>query len=401
MFQRTLGAIGALILLTTAANAGLRPSAINSEREAAAGLLTAFQMRIDVNWEVAVLTYRVRDYTDRALRNIAANTTPSALIAASGGKTIPCDISGTVHARLSRTLPRTLKLEWTNCVFDTALLHNLNGPAEVVLFTDTLTPAAVKSIRFGTATRNVTDALTLLFSDPSVVPTINTFNIRLSGLVPLARETVNDLFEGAFAYEISGNTYERFYYQRAGEGDTMFSTETTVSATNGFVSGYLDYGRRDDLRVSGTFEWKTRQDASSQEPEYRDSSRIVADGLRLLTAWDETENAEKFSIDGKVEFTWPQGWNLDCACGTVYSFDTKIPARRVPGFYDADFYDAGKIVINDTATARFSQTGDPESGSSLMHIDLDVRRVGNFDYDVDSGGPWALISAAQCPGDPG
>ena len=75
-------------------------SPLTNERDAAAGLVTAFQLRTDVPWEIAVLTYRTRDYTDRALRILAANTTPAALLAAPNGRSFPCAISGSVNARL-------------------------------------------------------------------------------------------------------------------------------------------------------------------------------------------------------------------------------------------------------------------------------------------------------------
>lgn len=396
MLIRKLGALCALVVFTGAAQAGLPVSNINSEREAAAGLVTAFQMRVDVPWEVAVLTYRTRDYTDRALRILAANTTPAALMAATSGKTFPCALGGTVHARLSRTLPRTLKLEWTQCGFDTGLLHSLNGPAEVVLPVDSFAPAFVKSIRFGNSARDVTDALLLFNTDPGQVPTVNTFNIRMAGLVPIARATDTDLFEGAFTYELSGRAYEKAYYLHAGEGDTLFAQELSVTATNAYVSGFLDYGQRDDLRISGRFDYWTRSDGDSQQPEYVDSSRIVADDLRLQTVWDTAASANKFSIDGRVNFTWLQNSGMNCSCGTTYSYETKVPARHAAGYNDTDFFDAGKIVMNGAATARFSLLGNPDE-QLLMHIDLDVRHVGNFDYDVEPYNLWSLQYAALCP----
>ena len=396
MLSRQLGAVGALIVLATGAQAGLVPSNVNSEREAAAGLVTAFHLRSEVPWEVAVLTYRTRDYTDRALRILAANTSPAALLAATNGQNFPCEISGTVNARLSRTLPRTLKLEWTACVFESGIRHSLTGPGEVVLPSDTFTPATVKSIRFGNSTREVVDVLTLLDSGPDVPTTLTTFNIRIAGLVPMARESVNDLFEGAFAYELSGRAYERAYYQRVGEGETLFAYEMSITATNGYVSGFLDYGRRDDLRVSGKFDWWTREDASSQQPEYMNTSRIVADDLRLQTVWDDAASTNKFSIDGRVNYTWPEGYQMNCSCGTTYSYVTKVPARQLPPYYDTDFYDAGKIVMNGTATAAFSVVGNPDEGQVLMHIDLDVRHLGNFDYEVEPYNLWNLQYFAQC-----
>ena len=396
MLSRQLGAVGALIVLATGAQAGLVPSNLNSEREAAAGLVTAFHLRSEVPWEVAVLSYRTRDFTDRALRILAANTSPAALLAATNGQNFPCEISGTVNARLSRTLPRTLKLEWTACVFENGIRHSLTGPGEVVLPSDTFTPATVKSIRFGNSTREVVDVLTLLDSAPDVPTTLTTFNIRMAGLVPMARESVNDLFEGAFAYELSGRAYERAYYQRAGEGETLFAYEMSITATNGYVSGFLDYGRRDDLRVSGKFDWWTREDASSQQPEYINTSRIVADDLRLQTVWDAAASTNKFSIDGRVNYTWPEGYQMNCSCGTTYSYVTKVPARQLQPYYDTDFYDAGKIVMNGTATAVFSVVGNPDEGQVLMHIDLDVRHLGNFDYEVEPGNLWNLEYAARC-----
>jgi hypothetical protein len=162
------------------------------------------------------------------------------------------------------------------------------------------------------------------------------------------------------------------------------------------VSGFLDYGSRDDLRVSGKFDWWTREDASSQQPEYINTSRIVAEELRLQTVWDAAASTNKFSIDGRVDYTWPDGYQMNCSCGTTYSYATKVPARQVPGYYDTDFYDAGKIVMNGTATAVFSMVGNPDEGQVLMHIDLDVRRVGNFDYEVEPGNLWNLEYAARC-----
>jgi hypothetical protein len=382
---------------TGIAQAGLSASPLTNERDAAAGLVAAFQLRTEVPWEVAVLTYRARDYTDRALRILAANTTPAALLATPNGQSFPCAISGSVNARLSRTLPRTVKLEWNACVFENGIRHSLTGPGEVELPADTFSPAYAKSVRVGNATRDLTDQLDLLFTDPSVPSTVNTFNIRLAGIVPLARATDTDLFEGSFSYDLSGRAYERVYFQRAGEGDTFFAQEMSVTATNGHVSGYLDYGRRDDLRVSGRLDWWTRQDASSQEPEYTDSSRIDADGLRLQTVWDDAAAAQKFSIDGRVAYTWPQGYDMNCGCATVYSYDTKIAARRAAGYNDVDFYDAGKIVINGNATASFSLVGNPDDGQVLMHTDLDVSRVGSFDFETEPENLWNLQYAARCP----
>src|SRR4051812_12677947 len=171
MITRRLGLIGALIVIATAAQATLPASSINSEREAAGGLVTAFQLRAEVQWEIAVLTYRTRDLPDHGLRIVAANTTPAALLAATNGASFPCELGGTVHARLSRTLPRTLKLEFTACVYEEAIRHTLNGPAELVLPSDTLSPAYVKSLRIGSSTRDFSDGLDLLNSEPGAPTT--------------------------------------------------------------------------------------------------------------------------------------------------------------------------------------------------------------------------------------
>jgi hypothetical protein len=372
-------------------------SPLTNERDAAAGLVTAFQLRADLPWHIAVLTYRTRDYTDRALRILAANTTPAALLAAPNGRSFPCAISGSVHARLSRTLPRTLKLEWTACVFENGIRHSLTGPGEVVLPADTFSPSTVKSVRVGSATRDLNDQLNLLDTEPGAPPTVNTLNARMVGLIPLARATDTDLFEGSFAYELVGRAYERVYFLRAGEGDTLFAREMSITATKGHVSGFLDYGQRDDLRASGKFDWWTRQDASSQEPEYIDSSRIDADGFRLQTVFDPSAGAQKFSVGGRVSYTWPEAYGMNCGCGITYSYDTRIPARRVPGYNDMDFYDAGKIVINGNTTARFSLVGNPDEGQALMHTDLDVNHVGSFDYETQAEYLADLLFAARCP----
>jgi hypothetical protein len=319
------------------------------------------------------------------------------LLAQPNGQSFPCAISGTVLARLSHTLPRTLKLEWTACTYESGIRHTLTGPGEVVLPADTFSPAYARSVRVGNTTRDLTDTLGLLDSEPGVPTALNTLNVRMTGNVPLARNGDTDPFEGSFAYELAGRAYERNYSQRSGEGDTLFAQEMSVTATNGYVSGFLDYGWRDDLRVSGKFDWWSREEASSQQPEYIDSSRIVADGLRLQTVFDAAVSAQKFSVDGRVQYTWPQNYHMNCGCNTVYSYATKTPARRPAGYYDLDFYDTGKIVINGVATARFSLSGSPDEGQWLMHTDLDVDRVGSFDYETELENLASLQYAARCP----
>jgi hypothetical protein len=103
---------------------------------------------------------------------------------------------------------------------------------------------------------------------------------------------------------------------------------------------------------------------------------------------------QKFSIDGGS--ITARGLADELRRGTTYSYVTKVPARRVPPYYNEDFYDAGKIVMNGTATAAFSMVGNPDEGQVLMHIDLDVRHLGNFDYEVEPGNLWGLEYAARC-----
>jgi hypothetical protein len=88
---------------------------------------------------------------------------------------------------------------------------------------------------------------------------------------------------------------------------------------------------------------------------------------------------------------------MNCGCDIVYSYDTKIPARRLPGYHDIDFYEAGKIVINGNTAARFSLIGIPDEGQILMHTDLDVNRVGSFDYETEPENLANLQYAARCP----
>jgi hypothetical protein len=45
-------------------------------------------------------------------------------------------------------------------------------------------------------------------------------------------------------------------------------------------------------------------------------------------------------------------------------------------------------------SARFSLVGDPDNGQVLMHTDLDVNRVGSFDYGTQPEYLGDLLSAA-------
>ena len=79
--------------------------------------------------------------------------------------------------------------------------------------------------------------------------------------------------------------------------------------------------------------------------------------LDVYRVFDASNGTSSLTANGKIDFEWPSYVNGTCGNG-VYSFNTIVPIRQYDVFH-VDGRDQGKVRINQTAVATFTQGNAP------------------------------------------
>ncbi len=391
-----LGALLATFSGIVAASAA-SPIFIDSEAKADAAVVTAFRVADEAPQDFNAIASESRLVVENALQFLRAHTTPSALLANRSGKRIPCPISGTLTAKLSRNLPRVLDIDWNRCHFEDSLSHTYIGRTEVTLVTDSFTPTRVAGIRHGAGKKALVDEV-LILNTSQVVPDEHTFNLSLFGDIPMLRMFgTGGPFVGSYAFETDGVFHEMANVLLPGEGETLFQVTSDwiferARFAGSRVGGEATLKDDDDFTLrSGRFTFVHTFPAFSTQPEQVSMRRYSGNELRVHRVTAFGTGAEQLSIDGRANYLWSQDSGLGCRSGT-YAFATNVPMNR-PNSSEPRL-DSGEILVNDAALATFSiATGFPFP-FTIQHIRVAVANVGTFDYDgltvTDTLGPVAV-----------
>jgi hypothetical protein len=377
---------GALAIAGTLASQAhaATPVRLDTEQKAAASLVSAYFLANEVPQNHRAILDRVVFYTNRTLLSVSSVTTPPTLMATPGGITVPCDVSGSLTARMAARYPRVLKFSYNDCHFDLfGWPHSLNGPGEIALLSDSFTPEFVGAIRFGSDTADLVQTRELMTHDQIDHQTVRR-NLKLIGNVPLSfnQYSINGTTI-PFAYAIDGfvdeSTIMDFPESGAPSQTNVFRWDLDKLAYAGSIAYSADGSRTDeDLRVLFGALKLTRT-----QPYYGTTSETHRfEGLRVRQATDFTAFNQSLSIDGKIDLTWNPLFGTGCVNG-AYAFKTREPLRRS---FATDLYEAGDLTMNGQVRAQVFSAGNvpptlptPLNGT-LLH--LDVQGVGTFDYDI-------------------
>jgi hypothetical protein len=381
----------------TCASAAAAPVVIDSEQKANAAVLSAQKALTGPKQEIEAIAGYARSLAESALEPLAAATTPMALIKSRNGVVIACSTSGTLTARMARTFPRVLKLQWQACKFSdlSGYPHVRNGNAEIILLSDSFVPEKVGGIRFGTLNSDFTD--TRHIDDPEqVTDELNSVNLRLLGQIPMTRAFPRyGVFVGEFAFEMTGFIQSRFRADVPGQ--PTYEQTSRMSAEFVIASGATTYDSSkthsvEDLRLhfGKVSRWST-------SPNYPDTtSSYTIDGLRVRHEFDYVAWSSSKSVEGKIEFQYPPAAGA-CLSG-AYTIKTRAPL--VTGDLSTYKYDSGNLLINGSTTAQFYSAANvpptlpvPQLGQ-LIHIE--ARNAGTFNYDAPDLS--ILAQNAQCFG---
>jgi hypothetical protein len=360
-------------------------------QKGAAALVTMYQTRDELPRELDRLTYDSSDLVDLTLRLLASATTPAKVTAAAGGVTVACPVAGSVLARLAPRVPRVLKLQWTGCSFlnEGQTTHTLDGVGEVALFDATFTPVAVASISLGDRSGALIDHFAYLGVDTP--PDVNSYSLRMTGYIPMARASVNGAFRGSSLHELTGYHEIRSSYL-AGDEDQLFESTYTISADQMVVQRTLTDTESSVSVLGGklTFVWDYPDTPDEPAHTYRYS--IEPSALRIRDLTNLTTLQRTFEIDGAVRISMPDFIPFGCNSTTDFTFLTTTPLHYVDPFSGSDLFDAGEILMNGTRATFY-----PTSGGAAAHVEFDAPPAG-FSYDVGADGGWAslLFGPAAC-----
>src|SRR4051812_35878502 len=151
-------ALAVPLLVSAASFAAVKP--ITSTGQAARAVASSMLIREDAQNVEYQFAFAPRDHIARLLGELAAVTTFQSLLHAPAGVVVNCADSGTFTARLSSLTPRVLAIELRQCArVQFGVRYVQDGPVEIALLEDTLTPTAVASIHFGGPGRDLVEGI--------------------------------------------------------------------------------------------------------------------------------------------------------------------------------------------------------------------------------------------------
>lgn len=378
---------GAGLLLSTAV-ATASPILLDTEQKAAAGLETAL-FKAEVGRQTNSLFEAAEQYTDVALRLVAAATTPEALLSAPHGITINCSVSGTLKARLPDAQPRVLHVQWNDCVSRVfgSRPPRLNGPVAITLPADTFQPETLLGIRFG----NDANEFTLQFRNESpdqISDTTEAFRLVLRGEIAVwvgtSRLVMNGYLEQRSLVEFPPGTPPVLIdYKASADHIALVRVRTNNDA------GTLD----DDDTV---FERGSFVALQTQPPPYGTfSDAYTFHDYRVHRITDYEGWTDTLSVDGRINVTFNPFHGAGCMSG-LYTFKTRVPLLNP---LDTQMFASGELVVNGDVVTKFYSAANTPPGLPIpvngMLINMKVRNVGTFNYDTDN---WftALTPVGAC-----
>lgn len=403
-----LAGVCALASLATAAVAAPDPVLpINSDAAAARGVLRALDSFNDADRPRPLFVDPMRRLSEFALATLAASTTPAALLTARGGVTVTCPGGGSINAKFSRNATHVLKIYWSACA-QSAGQSSFTGHSDLTLPADTLTPASLSRMQFGTVVEPFVETYISLpetETDPTVVNTTKR-DVLLVGTLPMTRflNLPYGIFVGDFDYRLNASSEQTLRYTYTDPNAAPFQQTTYASAVDVRLSGSTSHtdgnqvlhevlhAHRGSFSVVSDFTFQTLQTLQAYEFFNLDVDRV----------FDARNGTSTLTANGKIDYEWPTYLNGACGNG-VYSFSTVVPIRQYDIFH-IDGRDQGKVRINQTAVASFT-IGNPPAPPDWYTPQPDERpttvtvkmgSTGTFTH-TSYYPTWSLQEIMRCP----
>jgi hypothetical protein len=403
---RITGVVAALAITPAAHAVGNTP--INTPDRAARSALYLLEVPNTLTQQIDGFDFEARVIIEHGFDQLDAATTVQALLAAPHGIVVPCALGGTLTARMSRTVPRTVRFEWTDCQ-QTDLVGNYtqNGPAEATLLEASFSPKNLYGLRLGDATRDHTEARPRRDGSPNGEQ-VTRRNQRFVGVMPQRMFDYENI-SARFTYELTGFT--ELTQMRPDRVGGVPSVELYPFVT----TNYADHALISRERISGSdanqmfyfhedieFTWgslgsrldspqRPNKPATSFTEEYRGL------GLRIQNALEASGNSLAF--DGKLQVARFDFWGLGCAMPDVLTYRTRVRPTLAPGVPIGTAYAKGEVDVNGSTKIKF--TALPPSNpddifDSRARLDITSPGLPAASFEVTTFDDSAVADAARC-----
>jgi hypothetical protein len=368
---------------------------LDSPQKAASAIVASSFIEHEATGVLQIITAPAQEYALLALTALAASTTPGALAQTNGGMTFACRAGGNFIARSTPSAPRVVDIEFAGCLPYRFFNSTADGPLRLTLLSNSFAADRLAGIRLGARDRDFVVVVQSLTPEQNTLSTIN-HNLTMQGLIDVPRDQQADGVAATSLYEITGFTSQRDRFEIPGR-DVLERTvrnaaeHLLVSTSFTFENDFLLYD--EDMKLL----WGSLANTVTEPTgEYR--KRFEVAGLRVhrvtnFKAWTDT-----LTLDGAVRFTWPSQSPSGCLSGG-YLFDTRTPLRRAN--LDSAALDSGDLVINGDVRMRAYAPGSvppglPEPALGML-LNVNVRGVGAFNFDVEALNGPTMWATAGCP----
>jgi hypothetical protein len=381
---------------------------INTPERAARSALYLLELPNTLTQRVHDFDYQARVIIEHGFDQLDAATTVQALLAAPRGIVVTCPLGGTLTARMSRTVPRTVRFEWADCQ-QTDLVGNYtqNGPAEATLIEASFSPKNLYGLRLGDATRDHTEARPRRNGLPYGEQLIRR-NQRFVGIIPQRMFDYENI-PGRFTYELTG--FAELTQMRPDRVGGVPSVELYPFVT----TNYADHALISRERLSGYdanqvfyyhedigFAWgslgfridnpqRPNKPATSFTDEYRGL------GLRIQNAIDGP--VSDLAFDGKLQVTRYETRGLGCAMPEVLTYRTRVRPTLPADVPIGTAYAKGEVDVNGSTKITFTALPPPNPDdifNSRARLDITSPGLPAASFEVMSFDDSAVANAARC-----
>ena len=400
------GIVAALGITQAVHAAGNTP--INTPERAARSALYLLELPNTLTQQVNDFDYQARVIIERGFDQLEAATTVQALLAAPRGIVVSCPLGGTLTARMSRTVPRTVRFEWADCQ-QTDLVGNYtqNGPAEATLIEASFRPKNLYGMRLGDATRDHTESRPRRNGVPYGEQVLRR-NQRFVGIIPQRMFDYENI-PGRFTYELTGFAeLTQMLPDRVGGVPSvqLYPFVTTNYADHALISRQLLSGfdtnqafyYHEDIEFAwGSLGFRIDNPQRPNKPARSWTDEYRGLGLRVQNAVDTPVTTLAF--DGKLQVTRYEGYELGCAMPDILTYRTRVRPTLPAGVPLGTAYAQGEVDVNGSTKIRFAPLPSPNPDDifdSRARLDITSPGLPAASFEVATFDDSAVVDAARC-----
>jgi hypothetical protein len=403
---RTTAVIAALGISQAAHAAGNTP--INTPDRAARSALYLLEVPNTLTQQINDFDYQARVIIEHGFDQLDAATSVQALLAAPHGIVVTCPLGGTLTARMSPTVPRTVRFEWADCQqTDLVGTYTQNGPAEATLIEASFSPKNLYGLRLGDANHDHIETRPSPNGSPNGAQ-VTRRNQRFVGLIPQRMFDYENI-PGRFTYELTG--FAELTQMRPDRVGGVPSVELYPFVT----TNYVDHALISRERLSGydanqafyfhediEFAWGSlgsRIDVPQRpnKPAMSFTDEFGGLGLRIQNALEASGNSLAF--DGKLQVARFESRGLGCAMPDVLTYRTRVRPTLAPDVGIGTAYAKGEVDVNGSTKITFTAlppSNPDDFTDARARLDITSPGLPAASFEVTTFDDSAVANAARC-----